>query len=113
MVGSKAREEYKEGMKQDLLSAQTYSPDTLANLSSKLKVIDGSARNELEQSKDNKESYPVVTMLGTGSSVPSKYRNVTRILVETEPDSCILLDCGEGTFGQMVRLFGLDRTRQV
>ena len=55
----------------------------------------------------------MVTMLGTGSSVPSKYRNVTGILVETEPDSWILLDCGEGTFGQMVRLFGLDRTRQV
>jgi len=125
LVGSKAREEYKEGMKGDLLAAQTYSPDSLpslssklkpdslASLSSKLKVIDRSAMNEKEESKDIKESYPVVTMLGTGSSVPSKYRNVTGILVETEPDSWILLDCGEGTFGQMVRLYGLERTRQV
>ena len=113
LVGREAREEYKEGMKKDLIAAQTYSPDSLASLSSRLKAIDGSVRNEEEKSKDRKESYPVVTMLGTGSSVPSKYRNVTGILVETEPDSWILLDCGEGTFGQMVRLYGLDRTRQV
>ena len=116
LVGREAREEYKEGMKKDLIAAQTYSSDSLASLSSRLKVIDGSVRTEDEKSnvsRDRKESYPVVTMLGTGSSVPSKYRNVTGILVETEPDSWILLDCGEGTFGQMVRLYGLDRTRQV
>ena len=116
LIGSEARAEYKEGMKKDLLAAQTYSPDSLASLSSRLKVIDGSAKNDQGESNvstDRKESYPVVTMLGTGSSVPSKYRNVTGILVETEPESWMLLDCGEGTFGQMVRLYGLDRTRQV
>merc|ERR1712192_384121 len=113
LVGREARAEYKEGMKKDLVAAQTYSSNSLASLSSRLKAIDGSVRHDEEKSKDRKESYPVVTMLGTGSSVPSKYRNVTGILVETEPDSWILLDCGEGTFGQMVRLYGLDRTRQV
>ena len=116
LVGSKAREEYKKGMEKDLLAAQTYSSNSLASLSSRLKVIDGSPVHEKNVSSGSGVSadlYPVVTMLGTGSSVPSKYRNVTGILVETEPDSWILLDCGEGTFGQMVRLYGIERTRQV
>ena len=103
-------------MEKDLLAAQTYSSNSLASLSSRLKVIDGSPVHEKNVSSGSGVSadlYPVVTMLGTGSSVPSKYRNVTGILVETEPDSWILLDCGEGTFGQMVRLYGIERTRQV
>jgi len=53
------------------------------------------------------EDYPKVTFTGTGSSVPSKYRCVTGILVETEPFSYILLDCGEGTLGQLQRHFGV------
>ena len=57
---------------------------------------------------ENEDLYPVITFLGTGSSVPSKYRNVTGILVETEPGSYIILDCGEGTLGQMVRLHGVE-----
>ena len=116
LIGSKTKVDYEEGMKKDLLTAQTYSPDPLTSLSSRLKVIDGSLGKKEQApsaSKDHTENYPIVTMLGTGSSVPSKYRNVTGILVETEPGSWILLDCGEGTFGQMVRLYGLDRTKQV
>ena len=40
-------------------------------------------------------------------------RNVTCILVETAPDSFIMMDCGEGSMGQMVRLFGVERTKQI
>ena len=50
---------------------------------------------ELEKSSQGLPQYPVVTFLGTGSSVPSKYRCVSSILVETEPDNFIMLDCGE------------------
>ena len=45
--------------------------------------------------------------------MPSKYRNVTSILVETAKDKFILLDCGEGTFNQLYRHFGPERLHHV
>eukprot|EP00794_Sanderia_malayensis_P008752 gene8751-9687_t len=50
--------------------------------------------------------YPEIVFLGTGSSIPSKYRNVSSILVHTSPNSNVLLDCGEGTYGQIVNHYG-------
>jgi ribonuclease Z len=44
--------------------------------------------------------------LGTGASRPSKYRNVTSQYVIAPDRSLIVLDCGEGTLGQLVRLHG-------
>jgi len=44
--------------------------------------------------------------LGTGSSAPSRHRNVSSTLVHTPPYGYMLLDCGEGTLGQLRRLFG-------
>ncbi|KAG0283284.1 hypothetical protein BGZ96_012348 [Linnemannia gamsii] len=48
----------------------------------------------------------VLTSLGTGSSHPSKHRNVSATLVETPKHGTFLLDTGEGTYGQMFRQFG-------
>ncbi|KAL2916752.1 hypothetical protein HK105_203531 [Polyrhizophydium stewartii] len=53
-----------------------------------------------------------VTPLGTGSAVPGKTRNVSATLLQT-PDGAILLDCGEGTLGQIERRFGIDGRRAV
>lgn len=41
----------------------------------------------LEKENESKEfpKYPIVTFLGTGSTSPSKYRNVSAILLETNP----------------------------
>jgi len=61
----------------------------------------------------SKPEYPRVTFLGTGSSVPNKYRNVTCILIEHQPDSFIVLDCGEGSVGQMHRHFGAEKALDV
>lgn len=47
--------------------------------------------------------------LGTGSASPSKYRNVSAILLSL-PNGRLLLDCGEGTYGQLVRRFGVEET---
>lgn len=48
-----------------------------------------------------------VTPLGTGSAVPSKYRNVSSTLIHLPQDGgYILLDAGEGTWGQIARRFG-------
>ncbi|KAG6823069.1 hypothetical protein H0H87_001946 [Tephrocybe sp. NHM501043] len=49
-----------------------------------------------------------VISLGTGSAVPSKYRNVSSTLIQIPNWGNILLDSGEGTWGQLVRQFGLD-----
>ncbi|OQS02614.1 zinc phosphodiesterase ELAC protein 2 isoform 2 [Thraustotheca clavata] len=43
-----------------------------------------------------------VTFVGTGSAIPSKYRNVTSNLLQFG-DSFMLLDAGEGTYGQLFR----------
>ncbi|KAF0917529.1 hypothetical protein E2562_020907 [Oryza meyeriana var. granulata] len=48
-----------------------------------------------------------ITFLGTGSSQPSKYRNVSSIYINLFAQGGILLDCGEGTLGQLKRRFGV------
>lgn len=48
----------------------------------------------------------VVTTLGTGSAIPAKYRNVSATHVDIPGLGGILLDCGEGTLGQLRRRYG-------
>jgi ribonuclease Z len=48
-----------------------------------------------------------ITLLGTGAACPSKYRNVSAILLRRRTTGFgILMDCGEGTYSQLVRRFG-------
>uniref|UniRef100_A0A669D1B3 Zinc phosphodiesterase ELAC protein 2 n=1 Tax=Oreochromis niloticus TaxID=8128 RepID=A0A669D1B3_ORENI len=54
------------------------------------------------------EKYPEVVFLGTGSALPMKIRNVSGTLVNISPSQSLLLDCGEGTFGQLCRHYGDD-----
>ncbi|PIA64794.1 hypothetical protein AQUCO_00100337v1, partial [Aquilegia coerulea] len=78
------------------------------------KVISGLSITEFE--RDNalpsclenitKEDMEVV-LLGTGSSQPSKYRNVSSIYVNLFSKGSLLLDCGEGSLGQLKRRFGV------
>lgn len=43
-----------------------------------------------------------VTFLGTGAAIPSKYRNVTGVLVDMPSRrAAMLMDCGEGSLGQI------------
>ncbi|KAJ3694530.1 hypothetical protein LUZ60_010010 [Juncus effusus] len=49
-----------------------------------------------------------ITLLGTGSSQPSKYRNVSSIYINLFNKGSILLDCGEGSLGQLKRRFGVE-----
>ncbi|KAI5168594.1 ribonuclease Z [Pancytospora epiphaga] len=46
-----------------------------------------------------------IIFLGTGCSQPSKYRNVSAALYRNE-NSAVLLDCGEDTCGQILRIYG-------
>uniref|UniRef100_A0A7N6AIQ8 Zinc phosphodiesterase ELAC protein 2 n=1 Tax=Anabas testudineus TaxID=64144 RepID=A0A7N6AIQ8_ANATE len=55
---------------------------------------------------DKQRFYPEVVFLGTGSALPMKIRNVSGTLVNISPSQSVLLDCGEGTFGQLCRHYG-------
>ncbi|WVW79468.1 hypothetical protein I302_101437 [Kwoniella bestiolae CBS 10118] len=54
-----------------------------------------------------------VTTLGTGSAIPSKYRNVSSTHIDIPGLGGILLDTGEGTLGQMKRRFGKEGVRKL
>lgn len=54
-----------------------------------------------------------VTALGTGSATPSKYRNVSGTLIHLPEGGYILLDAGEGTWGQIARKFGVEGAKEV
>ncbi|KAJ7230661.1 hypothetical protein GGX14DRAFT_584185 [Mycena pura] len=49
----------------------------------------------------------VVIPLGTASAVPTSSRNVSSTLIRIPSRGSILLDAGEGTWGQLARHFGL------
>lgn len=52
--------------------------------------------------------YPKISFLGTSSAVPMKYRNVTSYVLETNDNCALMIDCGEGTYGQLITLYGHD-----
>ncbi|OQN97649.1 hypothetical protein B0A48_16513 [Cryoendolithus antarcticus] len=54
-----------------------------------------------------------ITTLGTGSALPSKYRNVSATLMRVPGWGNLLFDCGENTLGQLRRVFPPDEMRQV
>ncbi|CAO2643588.1 Zinc phosphodiesterase ELAC protein 2 [Lemmus lemmus] len=56
--------------------------------------------------EEKRSQYPEIVFLGTGSAIPMKIRNVSSTLVNLSPDKSVLLDCGEGTFGQLCRHYG-------
>ncbi|XP_057391535.1 zinc phosphodiesterase ELAC protein 2 isoform X2 [Balaenoptera acutorostrata] len=55
---------------------------------------------------EKRGQYPEVVFLGTGSAIPMKIRNVSSTLINISSDTSLLLDCGEGTFGQLCRHYG-------
>ncbi|KAG5890173.1 hypothetical protein JTB14_014340 [Gonioctena quinquepunctata] len=61
--------------------------------------------------KDDK--YPKILFLGTGSCIPNKTRNTSGILLSFNDSQNILLDCGEGTYGQIIRFFGSEQADKV
>ncbi|KAH8433549.1 uncharacterized protein LDX57_011184 [Aspergillus melleus] len=70
-----------------------------------------------KQLKDFQRDLPgrdaEIFTLGTGSSVPSRYRNVSSTLVSVPGYGYYLLDCGENTLGQLKRVFEPEKLREV
>lgn len=51
---------------------------------------------------------PTVIFLGTGSMMPASFRNVSAINLTVNNQFHVLLDCGEGTFSQLIDSFGAE-----
>eukprot|EP01129_Flabellula_baltica_P008404 TRINITY_DN3333_c0_g1_i1.p1 TRINITY_DN3333_c0_g1~~TRINITY_DN3333_c0_g1_i1.p1 ORF type:complete len:804 (+),score=151.38 TRINITY_DN3333_c0_g1_i1:249-2414(+) len=58
------------------------------------------------------EDEPSFLFLGTASSQPGKYRNVSGNLLVVPGHGNILFDCGEGSYGQIFRAYG-EKTREI
>lgn len=54
-----------------------------------------------------------IATLGTGSALPSKYRNVSATLLRVPGWGSMLFDCGENTLGQLKRVFEPEELKQV
>lgn len=67
----------------------------------------GFHKSEDQHTTNLHEQEPQIITVGTGSAIPSKYRNVISTIVRTQPES-VVLDCGEGTLGNLKRLYGLE-----
>ncbi|RXG61372.1 Ribonuclease Z, mitochondrial [Armadillidium vulgare] len=63
-------------------------------------------KSKLSFSTHLKETFPYFLFLGTGSCIPNKTRNTSGIAVFINSKSTMLFDCGEGTYGQLVRHLG-------
>lgn len=79
--------------------AEATSPEFLARIEAQ------------EQNIPNRDAE--IVPLGTGSSVPSKHRNVSSTLIRVPGIGNYLLDCGEGTLGQIKRLYGEKETTNI
>lgn len=66
-----------------------------------------------EAEKDIPKRDTEIITLGTGSAIPSKYRNVSATLVRIPGVGSYLLDCGENTLGQLRRMYGFDKTEDI
>lgn len=79
--------------------------DTLEAVGTGVKSLAELVEMKTQQCFSSHENYEVV-FLGTGASIPSKYRNVSSTLINMSDQGSILLDCGEGTYGQLYRHYG-------
>ncbi|MCJ1410994.1 Zinc phosphodiesterase ELAC protein 2 [Ptychographa xylographoides] len=73
-----------------------------------------SIQQELERSSQDLPSPDAeVVFLGTGSALPSKYRNVSGILLRVPGSGSYLFDCGENSLGQLSRIYPQDELTEV
>jgi len=97
--------------KQSILSE--IDPEAISEAEKARSIISSSSTALLDwSSKLNSPDTQIVT-LGTGSSLPSKYRNVSSNLIRVPGWGSILLDCGEDTLGQLKRVFPPDELKTI
>lgn len=83
-------------------------PQLLFNLGEKFKIEqkNTSGQRILKRAfTPSTEIFPNVIFLGTSAASPSKYRNVSCVMVSQSENEMFLLDCGEGSLYQMARIY--------
>jgi ribonuclease Z len=86
---------------------ESEAPDALTLAAAARAAWDAAPRDSLPPAlaalnPDGSDSAEII-FLGTGAAIPSKYRNVSGILMRMPGRGAALLDCGEGSLGQMRR----------
>ncbi|KAF4991948.1 hypothetical protein FGRMN_7502 [Fusarium graminum] len=66
-----------------------------------------------EEESDIPNRDAEIIPLGTGSSIPGKYRNVSATLIRVPGVGNYIFDVGEGTLGQIRRLYGEEETANI
>lgn len=84
---------------------QEMSPDVLQLAeTARAEISSESVQTELA-SQDLPSPDAEITFLGTGSSLPSKHRNLSGTLLRVPGIGSYLLDCGENSLGQLKRMY--------
>jgi ribonuclease Z len=98
----------KQGIdKSEVLKSDTTScRDAIAELYKVSGFTELFEQYKITNTKAEDTQGPLLVFLGTGSAIPSKYRNVTCMYFEPVAQCGILLDAGEGSYGQLYRRFG-------
>ncbi|CAH1109294.1 unnamed protein product [Psylliodes chrysocephalus] len=98
----------------------TLNPHEYINESLNVQELMGELRKlkikMLKKTNEVGDDYPKLLFLGTGSCIPNKTRNTSGILVSLgyiTRKQHILLDCGEGTYGQIIRFFGQNDAHNI
>lgn len=79
------------------------------------------AEQDIKASKETLDAWAIslpqqdveIVTLGTGSALPSKYRNVSATLMRVPGWGSMLFDCGENTLGQLKRVFAPEVVTEI
>ncbi|XP_050513162.1 ribonuclease Z, mitochondrial isoform X2 [Diabrotica virgifera virgifera] len=77
------------------------------------KTVLETLKSNLNSKTVSRDEFPKIIFLGTGSCIPNKTRNTSGILLALNENQNIIMDCGEGTYGQLIRFFGPELSSQV
>lgn len=75
--------------------------------------ISSEEQNDTRSSSDLESPESEIITLGTGSALPSQYRNVSGTIVRVPGCGSYLLDCGENTLGQLRRMYPPEKVREI
>lgn len=123
--GIKIQVEPKFELQRDEVVPWLDAVQAIKEIPQKVHQLAQAARKELEEEaaskgrqsthSSNSTQYPnhEIITLGTGSALPSKYRNVSATLLRIPGMGSFLFDCGENTIGQLLRVFGPEKLADV
>jgi ribonuclease Z len=116
MAGMKWQIEPSWEMKLDTV-IEPYNPEAVLNEPNNSEFINSAKDAHTNLAQFQPEVCPGSDIefftLGTGSALPSPFRNVSATLFRIPGVGSILFDCGENTLGQMKRVFGPEKLKEV